>query len=551
MEIGTISIILLIGMLTLLAIGMPLGFASGFLAVVVMVLKFEPTLVTDPFIYGFEFAQWTVGNGILSRSFGSGPMNILAQRLYGITTNYVLISVPLFIFMATLLERSGIARDMYSCLSMWMSRTRGGIAVVTALMAIVMAAMSGIIGGEVVLLGLIALPQMLRLGYNQNLAIGTICASGSLGTMIPPSIVLIFYGLITETSIHALFKAAFLPGFMLAGLYIIYILVRTRLNPELAPLPEPSPDDLKVKEKLLYGSTLIVLLGGTAAAIVALRWVYIHAGAMLNPKMINENTVLISNSTLTIALTITGAAAVCIFLITGVATAKQAWAKGKGMVAPLLIVFVVLGSIYGGITGITEAAAMGSLAVLVLIWIRKEFSLKLLREASMRTFKSTGTIIWVTLGATALAGAYTIAGGPVYVANLIVGYELPTLGVLLVMMVIFLFLGAFMDWTGIVLLVMPVFLPIVLKLPMNELGLTGGLESASMVRVWFGILFCVNMQVSFLSPPFGGAAFFLKSVAPPHITLPDIFRGFLPFIVMQLVILMIILFVPEITTVFL
>jgi TRAP-type mannitol/chloroaromatic compound transport system permease large subunit len=551
MEIGTISIILLIGMMTLLAIGMPLGFASGFLAVVVMVLKFEPTLVTDPFMYGFDFAQWTVGSGILSRTFGTGPMNILAQRLYGITTNYVLISVPLFIFMATLLERSGIARDMYSCLSMWMARTRGGIAVVTALMAIVMAAMSGIIGGEVVLLGLIALPQMLRLGYNQNLAIGTICASGSLGTMIPPSIVLIFYGLITETSIHALFKAAFLPGFMLASLYIIYILIRTRLSPEMAPLPEPSADDLKMREKLLYGSTLIVLLVGTAAAVVALRWFYIHGGAMINPKMINENTVLIGTSALWKSLAITVSAVAFIFLYSGVSVAKEAWAKGKGMVAPLLIVFVVLGSIYGGITGITEAAAMGSLAVLVLIWIRKEFSIKLLREASMRTFKSTGTIIWVTFGATALAGAYTIAGGPAYVANLIVGYQLPTLGVLLVMMVIFLFLGAFMDWTGIVLLVMPVFLPIVLKLPINELGLTGGLDSASMVKVWFGILFCVNMQVSFLSPPFGPAAFYLKSVAPPHITLPDIFRGFLPFICMQIVILMLILFVPEITTVFL
>ncbi len=551
MEIGTISIILLIGMMTLLAIGMPLGFASGFLAVVVMVLKFEPTLITDPFIYGFDFAQWTVGSGILSRSFGTGPMNILAQRLYGITTNYVLISVPLFIFMATLLERSGIARDMYSCLSMWMSRTRGGIAVVTALMAIVMAAMSGIIGGEVVLLGLIALPQMLRLGYNQNLAIGTICASGSLGTMIPPSIVLIFYGLITETSIHALFKAAFLPGFMLASLYIIYILIRTRMNPELAPLPEPSPDDLTIREKLLYGSTLIALLAGTAAAVVTLRWFYIHGGAMINPKMINENTILIGTSTIWKSLAIFIFAAAFILLYTGTATAKEAWAKGKGMVAPLLIVFVVLGSIYGGITGITEAAAMGSLAVLVLIWIRKEFSVKLLREASMRTFKSTGTIIWVTFGATALAGAYTIAGGPAYVANLIVGYELPTLGVLLVMMLIFLFLGAFMDWTGIVLLVMPVFLPIVLKLPISELGLTGGLESTTMVRVWFGILFCVNMQVSFLSPPFGPAAFYLKSVAPPHITLPDIFRGFLPFICMQIMILMLILFVPEITTVFL
>ncbi len=551
MDIGTISLVLLIGMLTLLAIGMPLGFASGFLAVVVMVMKFEPTLITDPFIYGFDFAQWTAGSGVLSKSFGTGPMNILAQRLYGIMVNYVLISVPLFIFMATLLERSGIARDMYTCLNMWMARTRGGIAVVTALMAIVMAAMSGIIGGEVVLLGLIALPQMLRLGYNQNLAIGTICASGSLGTMIPPSIVLIFYGLITETSIHALFKAAFLPGFMLAGLYIIYILVRTRLNPGLAPLPEPSADDLTTKDKLVYGPTMMIMLAGVGAAIVTLRWIYIKVGATINPKMIDENTKLIGDSVLWIGLAIVALAIIFIFLLVGVKTAREAWQKTKGMVAPLLIVFVVLGSIYGGITGITEAAAMGSLAVLTLIWIRKEFSFKLLREASMRTFKSTGTIIWVTLGATALAGAYTIAGGPAYVANLIVGSELPTLGVLLVMMVIFLFLGAFMDWTGIVLLVMPVFLPIVLKLPMNELGLTGGLDSETMVRVWFGILFCVNMQVSFLSPPFGPAAFYLKSVAPPHITLPDIFRGFLPFICMQLMILALILLVPEITTIFL
>ena len=249
MDISTISIILLIGMLVLLAIGMPLGFASGFLATVVLVLKFEPTLLTDPFVHGLNFAEWKAGEGTLTRTFGAGPLNILAQRLYGIMTNYVLISVPLFIFMATLLERSGIARDMYSTLSIWMNRTRGGIAVVTALMAVVMAAMSGIIGGEVVLLGLIALPQMLRLGYDQNLAVGTICASGSLGTMIPPSIVLIFFGLITETSIHALFQASFLPGFIMAGLYIIYILIRTNLNPSLAPLPEPSPDDLTAAEK--------------------------------------------------------------------------------------------------------------------------------------------------------------------------------------------------------------------------------------------------------------------------------------------------------------
>ena len=314
-------------------------------------------------------------------------MNILAQRLYGITTNYVLVSVPLFIFMATLLERSGIAKDMYSSLNMWMSRTRGGIAVVTAVMAIVMAAMSGIIGGEVVLLGLIALPQMLRLGYNQNLAIGTICASGSLGTMIPPSIVLIFYGLITETSIHALFKAAFLPGFMLAGCYIIYILVRTRMNPELAPLPDPSPDDMTGKEKALYGSALVFLLAGVGSALIVARWLYLKIGSQFNEKMIDGNTRLIDDATLVQYLSIAVVCAAFIYFVVGIKVTKTAWQKGKGMVAPMLVVFVVLGSIYGGITGITEAAAMGSLAVLFLIWIRGEFSINLLREASMRTFQ--------------------------------------------------------------------------------------------------------------------------------------------------------------------
>ena len=526
MDIGTISLVLLIGMLILLSIGMPLGFASGFLAVVVMVLKFGPDLL--------------FGN------FGTGPLNILGTRIYGIMTSYVLVSVPLFIFMANLLERSNIASDMYSTLERWMNKTRGGIAVVTALMAIVMAAMSGIIGGEVVLLGLIALPQMLRLGYDKNLAIGIICASGSLGTMIPPSIVLIFYGLITETSIHAMFQAAFVPGFILAGCYIAYILIRTNLQPHLAPLPEPSETDLTGRQKRVFGMALITMIIGAAAAIMFARAVFFNTVG--TPEFGTEKisqSFMIWSAIVAIAL---GA-----FLYFGIGTkqTKAAWENGKGMVAPLLIVFVVLGSIYGGITGITEAAGIGSFAVLLLIIVRGEFTWALLHEATMRTFKSTGTIIWVTIGATALAGAYTISGGPTYVANMIVGLDIPTMGVLLIMMLVFLFMGAFMDWTGIVLLVMPVFLPIVLKLPREELGLFGGLDTQMAVQVWFGVLFCVNMQVSFLSPPFGGAAFYLKSVAPPHITLPDIFKSFVPFIGIQLLVLMLILLVPQITTLFL
>lgn len=526
MDIGIISLILLFGMIFLLAIGMPLGFASGFLAVLVLVLRFGPD--------------------VLFREFGEGPLAIIAQRMYGLTTDYILISVPLFILMATLLERSGIAKDMYNSLSLWLNRTRGGIAIVTSLMAVVMAAMSGIIGGEVVLLGLIALPQMLRLGYDQNLAIGTICASGSLGTMIPPSIVLIMYGLITETSISALFKGAFLPGFLLAICYIVYILVRTRINPSLAPLPEPSEDDLNGKDKLVYGSSLIAIIGIVVVmAIMSRSLFFILTGG------VDEDTVVLSENQLYLRAGII--LALVLFLV-GVIRPKrvaEAWRIGKGIVVPMGIVGVVLGSIYGGITGITEAAGMGCTAVLLVIILRGEFSIRLVKEALMRTFKSTGTIIWVTFGATALAGAYTISGGPTYVANLIIGYDLPTIGILLVMMLMFLFMGAFMDWVGIVLLVMPVFLPIVMKLPIDEIGVFAPFVSdPRFIPVWFGILFCVNMQVSFLSPPFGPAAFYLKSVAPAHITLPDIFRGFMPFIAIQLFMLMMILFFPELTMLF-
>jgi TRAP-type mannitol/chloroaromatic compound transport system permease large subunit len=529
-DIGTLSLIILLAMFALLAIGMPLGFASAFLAFVTLVLKFDVD--------------------ILFRTFGKGPLSVLGQAVYRQMTNYVLISVPLFILMAALLERSGIARDMYASLNRWLSRTRGGIAIVTSIMAVIMAAMSGIIGGEVVLLGLIALPQMLRLGYNQNLAIGTICASGSLGTMIPPSIVLIFYGLVTETSIKALFTASFLPGFMLASFFIIYIIIRTSLNPEQAPLPPADPDDPKGGEKGLMFLGFLAVIAAGASAVLTLRALFFTVTGANIPREGQDPIGLGMREdipTLLISLAISLAV---IFLVVGRKRTMQGWEMGKGLVAPIVVVGVVLGSIYGGITGITEAAGMGVIAVFVIGLIRREMTFDIVWDSVMRTLKSTGTIIWVTIGAAALAAAYTLAGGPTYVANLIVGADMPTMGVILAMMFIFLIMGMFMDWVGIVLLIMPVFLPIVVKLPVEEIGFLGTLDPRH-VAIWFGVVFCMNMQVSFLSPPFGPAAFYLKSVAPPHISLTDIFRGFLPFIAIQLMALSILLIWPQIVTVFL
>ena len=541
MDIGTISLVLLLGLMLLLAIGMPLGMASAILAVLVLVMKFEPMLLMDP---------TTFGDGLLTRKFGTGPLNILAQKIYGLLTDYVLISVPLFIFMAALLERSGIAKDMYASLNVWLSSARGGIAIVTSIMAVIMAAMSGIIGGEVVLLGLIALPQMLKLGYNQNLAIGTICASGSLGTMIPPSIVLIIFGLITETSIKALFTAAFLPGFMLASFFIVYIIIRTQLNPDQAPLPEPQPGDPQGAEKWkLFGAFMSIIVGGFSAALL-LRVLFF---TVTGQNVYEEGVDLIAYGTADYIpwfSAYTAISLVLIFFAFGIERAKVGWEMGKGLVAPIVVIGVVLGSIYGGISGITEAAGMGVVAVLIIAVFRGEASFDLVWESLMRTLKSTGTIIWVTIGAAALAGAYTIAGGPQYVADLIVGLDVPTMGILLLMMVILLFMGAFMDWVGIVLLIIPVFLPIVQRLPIEEIGLIGELQP-KYLAVWFGVLFCMNMQVSFLSPPFGPAAFYLKSVAPAHISLTDIFKGFLPFIGIQILALTVLLIWPPIIEVLL
>ena len=433
MDIGTLSLLLLVGVLFFLVLGTPLGFATGLLGCAILYIK-----------------------------FGEPGLGLAMSRMYALTQGYSFIAVPLFIFMASLLERSTIAQDLYDALNVFLRRTRGGVAIVTAVMAIIMAAMSGIIGGEVVLLGLVALPQMLRLRYNQNLAIGTICASGSLGTMIPPSIVLIIYGLVTETSPHKLFIAAIIPGLLLGALYIAYIIVRVNLNPSLAP-PDPNvPENMPLREKLPYL---------------------------------------------------------------------------RGIIPPVLLVVVVLGSIYGGVTGITEAAGMGVTGVLLIILLKRELTLKIFTDALRRTFKSVGMIIWITFGATVLAGAYSLSGGPTYVAGAITGLDVPPIGILLTMMLIFLVLGMFLDWVGIVLLAMPVFLPIVVQLGYDP--------------IWFGILFCINMQVSFLSPPFGPAAFYLKSVAPPEIGLFDIYRSFLPFIAIQLFVLALVLLFPQIATVLL
>ncbi|GHB43831.1 tripartite transporter large subunit [Pseudovibrio japonicus] len=387
--------------------------------------------------------------------FGPGAVPLIVSRIFSFVNSFVFVSVPMFVLMAAILDRSGIAKDLFDAMRLVGGRLRGGIAIQTLLVAVVLAAMSGIIGGEVVLLGVIALPQMLRLGYDRKLAIGVCCAGGALGTMIPPSIVLIIYGLTASVSIGDLFTAAFFPGLMLACMYAAYILIRAYSNPDVAPIPEVGEIPVAEKLRLL-----------------------------------------------------------------------------KGLFLPILVVVFVLGSIYGGIASVTEASAIGVLGVTLSTIIRREFTVKLIMGAAKQTLSTVGMIVWIGVGASALVGVFNLMGGIRFVQALITGISDDPTVVILFMMLILFVLGMFLDWVGIALLTMPIFVPIVIQLGYNP--------------IWFGVLFAMNMQVSFLSPPFGPAAFYLKSVAPPDISLGEIFRALLPFIMIQMVAVAMLIIFPGI-----
>jgi tripartite ATP-independent transporter DctM subunit len=426
-SIETISLLMLACfVLFIIVMGMPIAFATGLVAVIFCVVFRD-----------------------------IDALSIITFRTYGFINSYVLLSVPMFLMMAAILDKSGVAHDLYDALKIWAGGLPGGVAVMTLIAASVMAAMTGIIGGEIILLGLVALPQMLRLGYDPKLAIGVVCAGGSLGVMIPPSLVLVMYGLTTSTSIGDLFLASTVPGLMLAGIYIVYTLIRCAINPSLGP---PAP-----------------------------------------PEIRNIPT-------------------------------RQKFAAMKKVLLPLFVIFSVLGSIYGGLASVSEAAALGVAGVIIAAALRRTLNLTMLRESMFTTMSTCGMLIWLTIGANAMVGVYNLLGGIAYMKSVMTGLPLDPIGVILVMMAILLVLGCFMDWFSIMLLTMPIFAPTVIALGYD--------------LIWFGVLFNMTMQVGYLSPPFGQAAFYLKSVAPPEITLDMIFKAMWPFIGLQVIGLAIVLAFP-------
>ena len=437
-SIGTVSIGIVIALILLMMTGMPLGVVTLIISTLCAILFFGPR-----------------------------GLYLVSTNAFGLLENYPLVAIPLFVLMASILEKAGITEDLFDAMSIFAGNLRGGVAVQTVIVAVIMAAMSGIMGGEIVMLGLVALPQMLRLGYDRKLSIGTICASGALATLIPPSIVMIVYALSAQVSIGDLFMAGAVPGLMLASFYICFVLIRCYLNPTLAPTAEE----------------------------VAQR----------SGKSIDMS----SNRIMAVILSV-------------------------------LLIACVMGSIYAGIASVTEAAAVGVIGAMFVALVRFRFSWTMLQTALRQTMETVGTIIWLILGAVSFVGIYNLIGGGDFMRSLFIGLDLPPLGIIFVMMGILVILGTFMEWIAILFITVPIFAPVV-----TEMAPALGLDPA-WAAVWFGVLFVMNIQIYFLSPPFGPACFWLKSVAPPDISLQEIFVSVLPFIALQIIGLLMVMMFPEI-----
>ena len=406
---------------------------------------------------GLAFTMWLWG--------GPSGATIIVHSTYTLMRMFILVAIPLFIFMGIILEMSGIADDLYEAIYKWVGGLKGGLAMGTIAICALIAAMVGVSGAATVTMGVIALPSMAKRGYDKRMITGAIQAGGALGFLIPPSILAIIYGMLARVSIGKLFAAGIGPGFMLATFYIIYIGIRCRLQPHMGP---PIPPD----ERASWREKLISL---------------------------------------------------------------------KGLILPGMLITMVLGFIILGITSPTEASAAGAGGALICAIIHRRLSWSVFKEATLRTARITGIILWVVVGAIAFSTVYDGLGAAKMVEAFIGGLPLGPYGVLILMQLSFFVLGMMLDDTAILFITLPIYVPLIRFLGFDP--------------VWFGILYIVNMQMAFLTPPFGYTLFYMLGIVkdlyrtgtiPEEITIGDVYRSVWPFVAMQGVGLAVIIIFPQI-----
>src|SRR5690554_3202776 len=404
------------------------------------------------------FVLGGVSVAFLYFTWGSGAFYMLVSQMWGSMNSFTVVAIPLFVFMAMILEKTGVAHALYRMMHLWWGSVRGGLAIGTVGICTIFAAMVGISGAAVVTMGTIALPAMLERQYDKRMAIGCIGAGGGLGILIPPSIIMILYSLITGVSVGKLFAAGILPGLLLAILLSAYIFLRCWLQPELGPALPP-------EER-----------GNWREKFVALR----------------------------------------------------------AVILPIIIVLMVLGSILFGIATPTEAAAVGVLGAMISAAAHRKLTWPLLRDASIRTFRLTGMIMWILFAAHAFSAAYQGMGAHSFIEGLMEHVPGGPWGTLIFIQIILFLLAMVLDPVGIMLITLPVFLPII-----TELGFD---------PIWFGILFIINMEIGYQTPPFGFNLFYLKGIVPPNISMGDIYRSVIPYTLVEILGLIIIMLFPALAT---
>jgi tripartite ATP-independent transporter DctM subunit len=403
--------------------------------------------------------------GLIDNGF-SIPMlfEMFVNNAWGLMNNYVLVAIPLFILMAQLLDRSKVADELFETLYVVLGGLKGGLGLAVVVVCTVFAATTGIIGASVVAMGLLATPALMKKGYQKEMSAGIICAAGTLGILIPPSIMMVVYGGLTglkETSVGNLFAGAIFPGLLLAGLYFAYIYVRCTINPKLGPPIS--------KEE-------------------ASKWTAIQK----------------------LMLTL------------------------KSLIPPMALILSVMGTILAGVATPTEAAALGAFGALILAIFNKKFNWEVMRDSAYATMSTTAMVMMLFIGGKFFSTVFLSMGGGDVVADVLVGSGMNRWAVLIIMMGIVFLMGMFIDWAAILLVTVPIFMPIAMELEFDPL--------------WFSILLCVNLQTSFLTPPFGYALFYFKGVAPEGYTMGHIYKGIMPFVLLQVVGLAILSVFPGLIT---
>ncbi len=412
-------------------------------------------------LFGFP-VSFTLGGvslifGLLT--FGLNFFNLLPLRIWGIMNNYVLIAVPLFIFMGVMLEKSGLAEELLETMALLFGKLKGGLAISVLIVGAMMGASTGIVGATVVTMGVLSLPVMLKRGYHPQAASGIIMASGTLGQIIPPSIVLVLLGSVLNISVGALFVGAVIPGLMLVFLYLTWLIILTFIRPKSLPaMPQAELDKFKGRAKFT--------------------------------KVVNA------------------------FLL------------------PFILILAVLGSIFAGIASPTEAAAVGALGAMLLAILRKKFSVKILKEVMIRTTTLTSMVFFILVGAAAFGLVFRGLHGDAYLSNLILSSDLEPHHFLAIAMAVIFICGFFIDFIEITFIIVPIIAPIFVSMNINLL--------------WIGILIAMNLQTSFLTPPFGFSIFYLKGVAPAEVSTSHLYRGIIPYVALQILALLLIIFFPDI-----